>query len=64
MVKLDLGDKLILKKGHPCGANLWVVERIGADVKIRCTGCERVVVVERPTLLKRIKKILKAEVKQ
>lgn len=48
-----------MKKGHPCGANLWVVERIGADVKIRCSGCDRVVVVNRPDLLKRIKRVVK-----
>jgi hypothetical protein len=59
MIKLELGDKLILKKGHPCGANLWVVERVGADVKLKCSGCGRMIVVNRPDLLKRIKKIEK-----
>lgn len=59
MTKLELNDKLILKKGHPCGTNLWLIERIGADVKLKCTGCGRMVIVERPQLLKRIKKIIK-----
>lgn len=59
MTKLEVNDKLVLKKGHPCGANLWLVERIGADVKLKCTGCGRMVIVERPQLLKRIKKIIK-----
>lgn len=59
MTKIEVNDKLILKKGHPCGTNLWVVERIGADIKLKCSGCNRTVIVERPKLLKRIKKIVK-----
>ena len=57
MNKLVIGDVLTLKKGHPCGENSWEVIRIGADVKLKCLGCERVVMLDRPTLLKRIKKV-------
>ena len=57
MNKLVIGDVLVLKKGHPCGENSWEVIRIGADVKLKCLGCERVVKIDRPTLLKRIKKV-------
>lgn len=59
MTKLDIGDILVLKKGHPCGENSWEVVRVGSDVKLKCLGCERLVMIERPTLLKRIKKITK-----
>jgi len=34
-----VGDKLQMKKPHPCGTNVFEVLRIGADFKIRCTGC-------------------------
>lgn len=57
MNKLDIGDQLVLKKGHPCGENKWEVIRLGSDVKLRCMGCDRVVMIDRPTLLKRIKRI-------
>jgi hypothetical protein len=59
MQKIDLGDRLVLKKGHPCGSNDWEVIRVGSDVKLKCLGCDRVVMIDRPTLLKRIKKITK-----
>lgn len=59
MVKLEIGDVLALKKGHPCGTNKWEVIRIGADVKLKCLGCKRVVLIDRPTLTKRIKSIEK-----
>jgi len=58
MDKLEIGNILILKKGHPCGTNRWEIIRVGADVKLKCTGCERVVMIDRPTLNKRIKKII------
>lgn len=57
MVSLNIGDVLVLKKGHPCGENSWEVIRLGSDVKLKCLGCERVVLIDRPTLIKRIKKI-------
>ena len=58
MQKINVGDVLVLKKTHPCGSNEWEVVRSGADVKIKCLGCERVVMIERPTLQKRIKKVI------
>lgn len=57
--KLEIGDIVELKKKHPCGSFKWEITRTGADVKMKCLGCERVVMVDRPTLLKRIKKIEK-----
>lgn len=58
MNKIEKGDLLLLKKSHPCGTNMWEVVRTGADVKLRCTGCDRVVMIDRPTLNKRIKKVI------
>jgi hypothetical protein len=57
-VKLKLNDHLELKKGHPCGANDWKIIRYGADIKLECMGCHRIVLLERVKLLKRVKKIL------
>jgi hypothetical protein len=31
---------------------------VGADIKIRCQGCGRIVMLERPVFEKRLKKIL------
>lgn len=55
---IDIGDILVLKKQHPCGANKWKVIRTGADVKLQCMGCDRIVMIDRPTLYKRIKRIM------
>lgn len=58
MHKILVDDVLVLRKGHPCGTNEWKVIRTGADVKLMCNGCKRVVMIDRPTLLKRIKKVI------
>lgn len=52
-----LGDRVILKKPHACGENLWEIVRVGADVKLKCTGCQRVVMLDRLEFLKRAKKL-------
>ena len=43
----ELGDRIVMKKPHACGANEWVLTRTGADVKLRCTGCGRIVMLDR-----------------
>ena len=53
-----LGDQVVLKKPHACGENLWEIVRVGADVKLKCTACGRVVMLDRLEFLKRAKKLL------
>ena len=55
--KILVGDKLELKKKHPCGTSLFEVLRIGSDIRIVCTGCGRDMVLPREKLEKAIKKI-------
>lgn len=56
MDDLQLGDLVQMRKTHPCGSDRWTVIRVGADVKIRCTGCGRIVMMDRAAFLKRMKK--------
>ena len=55
-----LGDKVILKKPHACGENLWEIVRVGADVKLKCAACGRVVMLDRLEFLRRAKKLMPA----
>lgn len=50
-----VGDVVRLKKPHPCGSYEWTVTRLGADIGLRCHGCDRRVMLSRRTLEKRIK---------
>ena len=56
-----LGDTVKMKKPHACGSELWTVTRTGADVKIRCLGCGRFVMLDRLEFLKAAKKIIEKE---
>ena len=60
-VDIQLGDVVKMRKPHPCGSDTWTVIRVGADIKIRCSGCARVVMLGRPDFEKRVKKILSRE---
>ena len=57
MLELSLGDQITTKKPHPCGSYTWTVTRVGADIKIKCNGCDRIVMMDRADLAKRVKKI-------
>ena len=52
-----VGDKLTMKKSHPCGSNEFVVTRSGMDFKIKCLGCGHEIMVPRLKCEKNIKKI-------
>ncbi len=56
--KYDIDTIVEMKKGHPCGENKWKIVRMGADIKIKCLGCERVVMIKRHEFNKRLKRIL------
>ena len=58
IIKIDVGDRLIMKKKHPCTSDTFTVLRVGSDVRIRCTGCDRDLTLEREKLEKMIKKVL------
>ena len=52
---LFLGDVVRLRKPHPCGSHEWTVVRLGADIGLRCHGCQHRVLLPRRTLEKRLK---------
>lgn len=53
-MEYNVGDVVKLKKRHPCGSRLWEITRIGVDFKLKCLGCEHVIMIERPKALKMI----------
>lgn len=54
---INVGDKLKLKKKHPCGSNEWEVLRVGADFRIKCIGCGHQVMIARRLLEKNVREI-------
>jgi len=54
ILTLSLGDVVRLKRTHPCGGDTWLVDRLGADIGLRCESCGRHVLLERRTLERRL----------
>jgi hypothetical protein len=53
-LEIFLGDVIRLRRPHPCGATDWSVDRLGADIGLRCQGCQRHVLIERRVLERRL----------
>jgi hypothetical protein len=54
VLQLYLGDVVRLRRPHPCGTDTWRVDRLGADIGLRCLGCGRHVLLERRALERRL----------
>ena len=55
-----LNDIVEMKKPHPCKtrANRWQIIRMGADIKIKCSGCRNIIMLSRSDFEKKFKKVL------
>jgi hypothetical protein len=54
VLELLLGDVVRLRRPHPCGGAEWQVDRLGADIGLRCRTCGRHVLIERRQLERRL----------
>lgn len=60
-MKYTLNSKVIMKKAHPCGTNLWEIVRLGVDIKLKCVNCGRTVMMDRLEFERKLKKVVKDE---
>jgi hypothetical protein len=54
----ELNDIVEMKKAHPCGENRWKVIRMGADIRIKCLGCDHSVLIPRREFNRKLKKVI------
>lgn len=54
---IHVGDILKMKKKHPCGSSEWEVLRIGADFRLKCTGCGHQIMIPRVKAEKNVRGI-------
>ena len=54
VLELLVGDVVRLRRPHPCGGATWLIDRLGADIGLRCQGCSRHVLLERRALERRL----------
>ncbi len=58
---IRIGDRLLMKKKHPCGTDTFTVTRIGMDFRLRCDGCGHEVMMPRVKAEKGLKKIIRVD---
>jgi hypothetical protein len=54
VLALLLGDVIRLRRQHPCGGDTWLLDRLGADIGLRCQTCGRQVLLDRRLLERRL----------
>ena len=58
---LRVGDIVRLKKAHPCGSAEWEITRTGTDIKLKCLGCGRTLMLPRLTGEKSVRAVRRAD---
>ncbi|ABZ83600.1 conserved domain protein [Heliomicrobium modesticaldum Ice1] len=58
MAHYSIGDKVRLRKTHPCGSTDWEITRTGMDFRIRCLGCGHQVLIPRVKFEKAVKAVI------
>lgn len=58
LTEFALGDRVVMRKPHACGTNEWEIVRDGADIKIKCIKCGRIVMLDRCDFIRAAKKRL------
>jgi len=56
-MEINVGNVVKLKKQHPCGSKDWEVLRVGADFRLKCSGCGHQIMIARRLLEKNIREI-------
>ncbi len=56
----QLGDLVEMKKPHPCFAKskIFKIVRVGADLKVECQGCKKVLIISRDNFNQRFKRVV------
>ena len=57
----EVGDLITMKKQHPCGSSEWEILRVGADFRLKCTGCGHQIMSARKIVDKSVKSIRKPD---
>jgi len=60
-LKIEVGDRVRLKKPHPCGSYYWEVVRTGADIRAKCLVCGRMLMLPRPYFERRVRQFLRPD---
>lgn len=55
IIPFRVGDRVQLKKEHPCGGKIFAILRVGSEVRIKCETCAHDMTMDRIKLEKAVK---------
>jgi hypothetical protein len=59
MPQIAIGNRIQLRKKHPCGSDQWIViQATGSTIGLRCGGCDRRILLPRGAFLKQLKQVI------
>ncbi|HET6382736.1 MAG TPA: DUF951 domain-containing protein [Armatimonadota bacterium] len=61
VVPVKMGDRLEMRKPHPCGGVLWTVTRVGMDIGLQCATCGRRVLLNRVQFERQLRRFCEPE---
>jgi len=53
-----LGSIVTMKKPHACKTNEWLITRVGVDIKLKCMGCNREIMLDRLEFEKKLRRVI------
>jgi hypothetical protein len=60
--EFKVNDKVVMKKPHACGTNVWLITRNGVDIKLKCVNCNREIMMDRLEFKKKLKGVIDEKV--
>jgi hypothetical protein len=55
---IAVGDEVEMRKPHACGGSRWVLVRTGADLRVKCLGCGRSLLMPRDQFNKALRRVV------
>ena len=56
--KYNVGSIVIMKTPHACTENKWCVTRVGVDIKLKCLGCNHIIMLDRLEFERKLRSIV------
>ncbi len=57
-MEYNISDVVEMKKKHPCGSKEFTILRTGIEFRLKCNGCEHMIMLSRVAFEKSVKKII------
>lgn len=61
VLAVTIGDRVEMRKPHPCGSTAWVITRVGMDIGLQCEGCAHRVLLPRSQFERQLRRLHRSD---